>query len=407
MKKLIPFILLITILAGCSNAKSTHTVNNNMKPSESINQISPTLTAISVTPTATPTISAATTPDQSDDPQASNLWVGFIGASAIHAKLDITKDEVSGTYYYDKFEKDISLSGYINENCKTYSSLTMTEVTEQEGSFIAIIKNENYLEGCWKNGETIYPMYLIREGADITPPVSPSNKSMQFDGQWTGMNSNCFTGSEATIKVLFDDLFYYELFGHSGYHIGNMKDVAVLQDNQADIVFKDHVEWDNEDSDNVYFTFSMKDNNLTLDSNQYTYGCGMGVGYDSTFTKEEVDVDLPTALEVGIVDNKKQDDLFKKIVGARYDDFIGYTQYLSYEEVIMDEKTVRAATSSLRGCSGICYYINANDYLYAAIIGDSSIDYYTNDSSYEDQLPQPMQEWAAAIDLTINYYYIK
>jgi len=49
----------------------------------------------------------------------------------------------------------------------------------------------------------------------------------------------------------------------------------------------------------------------------------------------------------------------------------------------------------LRGYSGCCWYIISKEHIYAAIIGDDGIYYYTNDKNYADRIPEPMAEWQA------------
>ncbi len=247
-------------------------------------------------------------------------------------------------------------------------------------------------------------MYLIREGSEVTAPMQPGIDIMKFDGHWTGQNSGYFRGSEADIKVLYNDLIYYDLKAFSGANIGDLTSFGIVNNNIAKTAFKD-MTYDDK-NENVLFEFKIENNLLNLKSNMYDYMCGMGVGFDSSFVKGKVDVVMPTALQVGIVDTKEQEALFKKIVGDRFSDFINYTSYVDYSEVSLDGKKVKAGNSLLRGLGGFCSYIISSEYIYAAIVGDDSIDYFTNDEKYSKKMPKPIADWATNKEgLKINYNY--
>lgn len=321
-------------------------------------------------------------------------FFGFIGNKRIHAKFDISGNKVSGVYYYDEYKTNIKLEGYVNDfaEMKDFRTVYLSEDTDENESIMGMFRTDDYIQGCWKNDDVIYPMYLIREGTNITPPRKPDADIMKFDGHWTGKESGYFVGSEADIKVLFDDLIYYELNAFSGANMGVLDSFGILEDNVIKTVFKDKTY--DEKKENVVFEFKAENDSLHLDSNEYSFYCGMGVMFDSCFVKGEIDIEMPTALEVGIVDTKEQDALFKKLVGDKYDDFIMYTSYVFYSETTWNGEEVKAGESYLRGCSGCCSYIVSKDHIYAAIIGDEGIYYYTNDKNYANKIPEPMAEWA-------------
>ncbi len=67
---------------------------------------------------------------------------------------------------------------------------------------------------------------------------------------------------------------------------------------------------------NTKLRFSLDDNHdIALDTNDYTYYCGMGVGYDSVYTKRELTISPPTAKEAGLVYTDEQEKIFKKLTG--------------------------------------------------------------------------------------------
>lgn len=323
-----------------------------------------------------------------------NWFAGAIGDSKIHAKIEVSADKVSGVYYYDQYKTNIKLEGYIDDfaQMKEFKTISLTEDTDKKGEIKGVFRTNDYIEGYWKSEDVIYPMYLIREGLNITPPKKPSREISKFDGHWTGKNSGYFGGSRAYIKALFNDLIYYELNAFNGTHSGALESFGIINKGSAKTVFKDTTYY--EKDENVFFEFKIEDDLLKLNSNMYDYMCGMGVLFDSEYVLGEIEISMPTALEVGIVETEEQDELFKKLVGDKYSDFISYTSFVDYSEVIMDGEKVKAGNSYLRGAYGCCFYIISSKHIYAAIIGDEEIYYYTNDKNYAKKIPEPMAEWA-------------
>lgn len=339
-------------------------------------------------------ISGANAVSTVSNPSADGWFTGFIGNKRIHAKLDISGNKASGVYYYDEYKTNIKLEGYVDDFAaiRDQKTVFLSEGTDERGRIIGVFRTDDYIQGCWKKDDVIYPMYLIREGVDILPPKKPDADAMKFEGHWTGKESGYFGGSKADIKVLFEDLIYYELFAFSGANSGELDSFGIIENDVAKTVFEDKTY--DEKNENVVFEFKNENESLQLYSNEYSFSCGMGVGFDSCFVKGEIDIEIPTALEVGIVDTKEQDELFEKLVGDKYGEFIMYTSRVFYSELNWNGEEVKAGDSYLRGCSGCCFYVVSPDHIYAAILGDKGIYYYTNDKNYANKIPEPMAEWA-------------
>jgi hypothetical protein len=350
-----------------------------------------------------PSVSSDNTKDIApvQQPAEEIRYIGAIGQAKIHASLTIDKDKVYGEYYYDKNKINIGIKGYVYDDQQEGRTLSLMEDSFQEGTINVIMRSEDYIQGFLSYGEKIYPMYLLREGSGLTPPKEPNERMNNMQGQWTGIASRYFTGSQININVLYDDLLYYELHAFDGAHNGDVEAFAIITNDKAKTIFHDTTN----SKDNVIFQFSFLGDNLNLESNQYDYNCGLGVEFDELYTKKNVIINIPSAIEVGIVETKEQDELFHQLVGDRYDNFINYTQFADYSDVIMDGNEVKAGESFLRGMSGYCYYIISEEHLYAAIIINKSIEYYTNDPDYSDKLPEPMKQWARSIK--VNYHYVE
>lgn len=330
-------------------------------------------------------------------------FTGAIGTAKIHLKLNIEGTNASGIYYYDKYKTNITIKGSVDDFQKDYKTLYLTESTVNKGQIQGIFRTKDYFQGFFKNGNKVYPVYLIREGSKQAAPKVPSKYSLGMQGHWTGKQISYFSRSEADIKVLFSDLIYFELNAFNGTHSGSLDGFAIIKNNIAKTVYKDKTYGDK--PQNVFFEFSMKNSTLNLNSNMYDYYCGMGVGFDSKYVKGNISVLMPSALEVGIVDTKEQDVEFKRLVGDMYEDFIAYTQFVDYSDTTLDGEKAKAGNSYLRGYYGCCSYILTKEHIYAAIGDGDAIYYFTNDKKYSSKLPKPIADWASSRDSDIIYTY--
>jgi len=328
-------------------------------------------------------------------------YAGAIGDVRIHAKFDVSDNKVTGTYYYDKYKTEIPLQGYIDDEIRGMILLRMTEDTDKNGSVYVLFRTDDYAQGFWKSGETIYPMYLIREGSDAETPKPAGDEALAYKGLWYGSRSY-YSGGEVIFTPLFSDFVFYDMSAHNGANSGWIESFGILENGSVKTVFSDTTYDSNE---NVFFSFKLKGTTLELDSNMYDYMCGAGVAFSDKYTREEPYVPVPTARDAGIVDTEEMAEVFREITGDDFETFISYTQTVHYEDIILDGKPAKAGKSYLRGMPGMCFYIVAESNIYAAYTDYDCIRYYTNDSRYASELPEPMREWASVQGIDVKYNY--
>ena len=195
-------------------------------------------------------------------------------------------------------------------------------------------------------------------------------------------------------------MLYYDLESHNGADSGGLISLALINEGKAITRFSD------ESVGDVVYELSINNGMLHIDSNKYDYMCGVGASHMTDYIKGKNDIPLPSAQDVGIVDSKEQSELFKTIVGNKYEDFINMTEATDKEDYVLDGKQASVRKSYLLGMPNQCIYMISPEYIYAAIVTEDSIEYYTNDKNYAEKLPQPMVEWAANNkDLKIIYNY--
>lgn len=393
MKKLLAFIVLSLLLTGCS-AKSTNIEMN------SNSGVTTSTTIEKQVPSSSTQESQTNTNETQISEEEKGWFTGVIGSSKIHAKLDFSDKSISGVYYYDKYKTNIKIEGDIGNELKDIQTICLTEDTVKAGEFYGILKTPDYIEGYWREGEDIHPMYLIKSGSGINPPEQPDTEAKKFDGKWMGEESSYYCTSYTDIKILFKDLLYYDIESNNGANIGSLTGLAVIDQGKA------VTRYSNEYGEEAFFNFSINNGKLKLDSDNYSFMCGAGVSHMSDYVKGKFVIPLPRPEEIGIVDTKEQADKFKALVGDMYEDFISLTSAASKEEYTMDGKKVSVRNSYLRGLANECIYIVSSEHLYAAIVSEAGIEYYTDDKNYSDKLPGPIKEWTKdKSDLEVIYHF--
>lgn len=315
--------------------------------------------------------------EETDD--ESDWFVGAINENLkIHMKLFIKDDKVSGVYYYDKYKKNIKFNGYISNNCFIVYEGKSNNCIE------AIIISDNLIQGVWTDDTIMYPMYLIKQSCDESIPEEPNNSLMQWGGIWKGIRSGYYAGSELLVYPIFNNLIKFEITAFSGTHSGGFSSLALVNDDAA--VYKGE--------NDTEFRFSLNnENNIELDTNDYSYYCGMGVSFDSVYTKDSLSIQQPSAKEVGLVYSDEQEKELKELTGEYYDTFIQYAQFYSDGEDL-DNVGANVRIFGIRGYySAAIVMINEKDnIIIAAVDGGEAIYYFTNNKLYSD-LPETIQQW--------------
>lgn len=306
-------------------------------------------------------------------------FVGAInGNLKIHMKLTVENDKVSGVYYYDTYKKNIELTGDISNNFFTVYEKNLS------GSIEGVFISDELIEGVWSDSENTYTLYLIKEGSNISIPKEPDSSLQKWEGDWKGIESGCYAGSELIIYPVFDNLIKFQLTAFNGTHIGDFSALALFNNDNA--IYKGE--------DDIEFRISLdNEDNIRLDTSDYSYSCGYGVAFDSIYTKKILNNSNPSAKEVGLVYSDEQEAMFKELTGDYYNEFIQYAQFYTDEEDV-DEIGADVRLFHLRGYSNASIVmINQNDNtIMAAIDGGDAIYYFTNNKAFTNP-PKTIEKW--------------
>lgn len=208
--------------------------------------------------------------------------IGRIGDDLnIHMQLNLKNGWVEGSYYYDKYGKEIYLSGYYSRG-----SFELYE-TGGTGRMYGFTVGD-IIKGAWTKDTTVLPLVLVTDDQNMPEPEPLNSKIKAFEGQYRGIQSNEDAGSDITITPLFNDLAYINFYAFRktiySVHLGDFNGLAVFDNNGLNYQANEKTYVNNE---TIIFRLSKDEaDRLILDTNNPEYYCGAGVQFDTIYTKE-------------------------------------------------------------------------------------------------------------------------
>lgn len=130
MRKAITFLCIILLVGGCSSCNKANTVKNPDAQSDTTNEQNANNSSTG----------SNTDQIQNNNSTATNMFIngtyefsGEIGNSKIYMTLINKDNQLTGAYYYDKYQTDINLNGSVELIYKDYPTISLSEDTEQKG----------------------------------------------------------------------------------------------------------------------------------------------------------------------------------------------------------------------------------------------------------------------------------
>ncbi|MCW3122736.1 MAG: hypothetical protein JWQ38_2228, partial [Flavipsychrobacter sp.] len=129
---------------------------------------------------------------------------------------------------------------------------------------------------------------------------------------------------------------------------------------------------------------------------------GIGVVYSGSYysAKYAAAKSMDKDKKVQLLDDAADNALLKKLVGSEYDVFVSTTQQTT-EDTDVDNFNAKVYTSGVAGLFTLMeniIIINANKDIWAAVINDSVIDYYTTRPDYYSKLPITIDKWRSRFE---------
>jgi hypothetical protein len=306
-------------------------------------------------------------------------FAGTIGKTLkIQMKLKIMGSEVSGTYFYKKHKTDIQLQGTLDDQ----KNLILNEFDEK-GNITGIFKgkfvSQNKIAGTWSKPDGTRPLPFV-----VELKTGKSSGQDIWAGDWTRAGSTQYDNASVMISEVTATSFQFEINVQSGSHLGQITGTAKI--NQTQAIFKE---------DECQVDFILKENTLTI---RTTEGCsaygGRGVHFDGTY-QAQAQIQKPTLRELGVLQNDEQEQAFSRLAGKDYDLFLESFQLIA-EKDDLDNFGASVHSGGVRGLFTIVeaiVMVGSQGKIWAAVIDDEAVKYFTNDPDYAARLPKTIESW--------------
>lgn len=222
---------------------------------------------------------------------------------------------------------------------------------------------------------------------------------------WVGIWERQIWQNDGTleIKSIKHDSLEFSLLALSGGHTGVLDGLASVEGNTAT-----YLEINDGDTCLIFFKL-FADSAITIDQKNGSCYAGMSVSYSGDYKNKKL---LPkkerfkTLYELEIFKSRTEDSLFKILVGESYSLFVNSTQLTSIDDDLDSLHSI-VQSSGVRGLftfmENIIMIDSANN-IWAAVIDDKKVLYFTNDKNYKNKLPNTIDNWRENFkDLEIIY----
>lgn len=218
---------------------------------------------------------------------------------------------------------------------------------------------------------------------------SKSSLNTVFKSKWTGTWKRTSKQEYSTleIKQINSDSFSFSFFASNGGHTGEIDGYAKINDNSAN--FK---------VENCKLNFKLfGDSMVKVKQDGGDCFTGIGVTYSGKYFKSTIQHELneSSLVDLGIFKNKLQDSIFRNLVGKNYQQFINTTQLISEDEDLDGLNTV-VISSGVRGLFSFMeniIMINDKNEIWAAVIDNEKVYYFTNITEFKHKIPHTIENW--------------
>jgi len=221
----------------------------------------------------------------------------------------------------------------------------------------------------------------------ISPP-KPASKS--WLGKWERQIWQ--NDGDLEISAIKSDSIRFYLSAYSGAHTGEIEGLAIVKDSMA-------IYSNTDEPDSCLIEFKLLgDSVIAINQRNGICATGLAVTYTGNYKNKKL---LPkvekdeTMLSLGIFKTGEQDSLFKSLVGEKYSSFVNSTQ-LTSEDEDLDSLHTTVYSSGVRGLFTFMENIimtDSSDNIWAAVIDDEKVYYFTNKEEYKEKLPKTIEAW--------------
>ncbi len=213
---------------------------------------------------------------------------------------------------------------------------------------------------------------------------------------WKGAWERVLLQNDASLEIkdIIKDSIVFSLSASSGANMGDVEGKAVIKGNKAVYLL-------NTDYDTCLLEFEIfGDTLITIDQIKGNCFAGMGVYYSGKYFNAKLKSTI-AALEaqspenITLLEDPTDDSLFRALVGNDYALFVNSTQ-LTSEDEDLDSLNTKVYASAVRGLYTFMeniIMVDTNSNIWAAVINDKEVFYYTNRADYKKTLPKTIEHW--------------
>jgi hypothetical protein len=366
--KIVVFILLVLILAGCGTRSQAQIIGSGQEPA----------------------------------PGAEIKYVGSInGNLPIHMKLEVKDGEVTGIYYYDWVQTDIKLKGRTlgsqidlveyDADGKATARFRGAFVSARRIEGVWAIPEEGQQEGTfWRSWQTIYPFYVeVDEGQPIGKEELDIANKEKWEGIWRLSPAGGFSSGKIQIFFAGKHSFYFQIRRQAGASAGFFSGVALLTPDGGAVF---------QDGRGGEILLTIKDDRLSIKANDglSRYG-GYGVSFSGNYKQGEVE--KFTLQSLGVFPDETLEEKFGSMTGTHYNDFIKNFYFIIPGKDI-DGYNARVFEGYVRGLAPYhaCIVMWKPDgCIWAALLDfkdrESVIFYFTNNPDVKAEMPKTISNW--------------
>lgn len=222
----------------------------------------------------------------------------------------------------------------------------------------------------------------------MTIANSGSPKPTNPDGNWE--RPGTFDNATLIITNSNTTSFNFSFSAASGGHTGELKGMANLENDNA--VFIDTSKFTD-----CKLQFQLFKDSILVTESGGNCGAGMGVTYSGTYYSSAA---LPkkdnTISGVSVLENAAANELLKEVTGKHYQLFQESSQLVNNEEESLDGPGLKVQTAGVRGLFTLMENIVMTDesgHIWAAVIDDQRLRYFTNVATDKNKLPLTIEKW--------------
>ncbi len=317
---------------------------------------SPTAPVITSTPSAP--VSAA---PESFAEDGQYRLSGFIDDLKIHMDLVIKDHNVVGTYYYDRYERPISLKGSIEDGAVR---LFLRENEASQEYIYGLVEGDSIL-GIWTDYKRYLRFVASERGVD-KPLPAPVGEIQRFSGAFDSTEGDYFAHTNLKFAPVTERLVYFEMYAFNGDRNGWLAGVAVFDGGK--VIYTETAGSDAP----IDFVFTAENEQIVLDTTDYTLNCGSWLSYGKQYAREQYAP--PDALDFL---SDEQNARLKRLTGQYFQEFCKNVQLVSEDQNI-DAFEADVYQFGIVGYShyGIIMINKQNGAIMAAIPGDEIGQYF-------------------------------